>query len=91
MPSGIAGRAGDILVSVDAFTKGNSQSAIGARISKQVAQRYAPFAFLCGSSLTVIEASNPGVFIGGQQHPVDFEPARRGDGALDAARVVMHA
>ncbi len=61
------------------------------KASEQVAQRYAPFAFLCGSSLTVIEASNPGVFIGGQQHPVDFEPARRGDGALDAARVVMRA
>ena len=58
---------------------------------EQVAQRYAQFAFLCGSSLTVIEASDPGVFVGGQQHPVDFEAARGCYGALDAARVIMHA
>jgi hypothetical protein len=43
-------------------------------------QRYAPFAFLCGSSLTVIEASNPGVFIvrqkdPGSQYETMFRPA----------------
>jgi hypothetical protein len=44
----------------------NGPQFVGGDFPEQVAQRYAPFAFLCGSSLTVIEASNPGVSIGGQ-------------------------
>jgi len=62
-------------------------------IQHQKPQRRAEDAHLCATrfSRTVVSASNPGVFIGGQQHPVDFEPARRFYGALDAARVVMYA
>jgi hypothetical protein len=33
----------------------------------------------------------PSPFIGGQQHANHRQPARRGDGALNAARVIMHA
>jgi hypothetical protein len=67
------------------------RAAEGIRGQHQVAQRQAQFAFLCGFSVMVIEASSPGVFIGGQQHPVDLQPAPRGHGALNATRVVMHA
>jgi hypothetical protein len=33
----------------------------------------------------------PSPFIGGQQHAIHRQPARRGDGALGAARVIVHA
>ena len=42
-------------------------------------------------SLMVIDSSNPRVFVGRQQHPVDTQPARCLYGALHAADVVMHA
>jgi hypothetical protein len=33
----------------------------------------------------------PSPFIGGQQHAIHRRPARRGGGALNAARVIVHA
>jgi hypothetical protein len=42
-------------------------------------------------SLMVIDSSNPRVFIGRQQHPVDTQATRCLDGVLHAACVVMHA
>jgi hypothetical protein len=35
--------------------------------------------------------SYPSPFIGGQQHAIHRQPARRGDRALNAARVIVHA
>lgn len=46
-------------------------------IAGRVAQRYAQSASLRGFSLVVIGASNPGVIVGRQQHPVNLQPARR--------------